>query len=365
MGYQLRVCDLRTDADIDVLPIDGVQHDDYIGRTGMLRGSVPIPTESLAQRALAALLPGRTMLYLENSSTFGTSIAWAGILWSREPAMSDRRLTMQIQAACLESYLREHRRLFTSLIATGVDQFSIVRSLLSYVQDTPGGDLGIAAPASMSGVLRDREYSRYDQAYVGELIDQLAACENGFEWRIAVFRDDAGVRHRELRLGQPKIITTATDVILDSPGPVLSYSLPEDAAGVANRWQSRGASINNNLAEDSVPLLTDLLTTPEDIAAGWPALDGTSDYTTVELQQTLDEHAVADLARARRPIIIPTVTYTTTDAPQPQLGGYVRLRMTDDLHPGTLSARYRVVGLQVSPEQRGTPETTQLFLEVA
>ncbi|MFB7672953.1 hypothetical protein ACFC26_16245 [Kitasatospora purpeofusca] len=366
MTYQLRVCDLRTDDDLDVLPVEGVQYDDYIGRTGALRASVPIPTRSLAQRAKRALLTGRTMLYLERSTAFGTDIVWAGILWGREPAMSERRLTMQIQAACIESYLREHRRAFTTITADDVDQFAIVRGLLGYVQETPGGDLGITAdPAQTSGVARDREYSRYDQPYIGELIDQLAACEDGFEWRVAVYRDDAGVRHKELRLGYPKLVTTTTDVVLDSPGPVLSYSLPEDATTVANAWQSRGASINQNLAEESVPLLTELLTAPEDITDGWPALDGTSDYTTVEDPLTLVEHAAADLARARRPVVIPTVAYATTDAPQPQLGGYVRLRITDDLHPDTLSARYRVVGLQVTPEQRGTAETTQLILEAA
>jgi hypothetical protein len=112
--------------------------------------------------------------------------------------------------------------------------------------------------------------------------------------------------------------------------------------------------------------MSTLLTTPADIAAGWPRLDGTSDYSTVTDLATLDGHARADLARRVRPVAIPSVTVLST-ATQPQLGSYVRLRISRDdyWYQDGLSARYRVVGLRVAPAERGRPDTTDLYLEAA
>ncbi|MFF1793338.1 hypothetical protein ACFVXQ_03695 [Kitasatospora sp. NPDC058263] len=366
MAYQLRVCDLRSDDVLDVLPIEQVTFDDYISRTGSLSGTIPLPNRSLAQRARAALTPGRTMLYLERATTFGTEIAWGGILWTRTPTMADRTLTMSIQAATIESYIRSHRILLTNVTYHQIDQLDIVRQMLDGIQGTPGGDIGIDADYSqLSGVLRDRTYLGADLHFAGELWDQLAACEDGFEWRVAIYRDAAGLHRKDLRLGYPQISITGEDLILDSPGPILAYSLPEDATTMANLWLARGASINQNQAVDSYPLMAGPLFAPEDWAAGWPQLDGSSNYPSTEEPDTLFQHAVADLARARQPVIIPTVSYASADARQPQLGSYVRLRIQDDWYPEMHSARYRIVGLRVAPEERGRHETTELYLEAA
>jgi hypothetical protein len=249
------------------------------------------------------------------------------------------------------------------LSAVAADQFDIARQLITYAQAQSGGNLAIEMDASLSGVPRDRVYSRYDLPWIGGLIDQLASTQSGFEWRIQCYRDDAGARHRALRLGYPKLSVGGDAMVLSSPGPVTTYSLPEDATVQANAWISRGASTNQDQGAESLPLMSTLLTTPTDIAAGWARLDGTSDYSTVEDQTILDQHAAADLARAVRPVAIPSVKYVGDV--QPQLGSYVRLRIRDTWYYDGLDAQYRVVGLKVSPAERGRPETTELYLEVA
>jgi hypothetical protein len=362
--YRLVVCDLRTDAVLDVLPIAGVSYDDYIGKTGSLSGTVPLPSRDIAQRAKAALLPGRTMLYLER----GGQIAWGGPLWTRTPTMDERGFeSCPIQAGGLEGYFRSHRLLVDTLTLAGVDQLDIVRQLIAYCQAQTGGNLGIEIDyAQLSGVLRDRTYSRYDLPWIGGLIDQLAAVDGGFEWRIQCYRDTGGVRHRALRLGYPILTAGSRDIMLSSPGPVCGLALPEDATTAANAWQSRGATTGTNQAASSVPLMSAMLTSPGDYTAGWPRLDGTSDYTDVSVQADLDAHATADLARWRRPITIPAVKIRTAVADVPILGSYIRLRIVNFWNPAPgLSARYRVVGLKVDPEERGRPETAELYLEAA
>ena len=360
--YRMVFCDLRSDTVLDALPVQGVSIDDYIGKTGSLRGTVPIPNREIADRARRALLPGRTGVWVER----GREIWWGGILWTLSLA-SDARgfLGAQVQCGGWESYLYR-RLLFDTFTATQVDQFDIARQLVDYVQNTPGGDIGITYDAdAVSGVLRDRTFLRYDLPTIGDLLDQLAAVEDGFEWRIASYRDADGRRVKRMQLGHPVIRAGASEIVLDHPGPVLSYTWPVDATQKANAWQSRGASVNTNQAETSYPLMSAQLVDDANIAAGWPRLDGSSDYTTVEEQTTLDGHARADWTAARNPVEIPEVEVLLGGNVTPALlGATVRLRIRDLWHPTTLDARYRVVGLSITPPERGRPETARLYLEV-
>ncbi|NEB06758.1 hypothetical protein G3I78_48265, partial [Streptomyces sp. SID13726] len=149
----------------------------------------------------------------------------------------------------------------------------------------------------------------YDLRTVREILDDLAAVEGGFEWRISAHRDPVtGHRIKRLQLGHPVIRTGTSDIVLTRPGPVLSYSWPVDATTQATVWQSRGASTNTNASAESVPLMSEVLLDEAAHAAGWPRLDGTSDYTTVEQQTTLDAHARSDWAAARTPRTIPEIT---------------------------------------------------------
>ncbi|MFH8403731.1 hypothetical protein ACH4FX_03010 [Streptomyces sp. NPDC018019] len=362
-AYRALFCDLRTDQLIDALPVQGVSLDDWIGKAGSLGATIPIPNAGLAARVRRAVTPGRTAVWIER----GREIWWGGILWTANVSSSSRGfLSMQIQAATWDSYL-DHRLLYDTMTAAGVDQFDIARQLVDYAQQQAGGDIGIEYDTHASGMLRDRTYSRYDLPTVRDLLSKLGQVEGGFEWRIASYRDpESGRRVKRLRLGAPILRSGTADIVLDHPGPVLTYSWPVDATGQANVWQSRGASSNSNQAADSTPMLSQLLVAEDAIAAGWPRLDGSSDHSTVEQQATLDAHARADWAAARHPLTIPEITVRVTDAISPALlGTTVRLRIRDLWFPEGLDRRYRVVGIAITPPSRGTPETAKLYLEAA
>ncbi|MFJ7267245.1 hypothetical protein ACIQV3_11370 [Streptomyces sp. NPDC099050] len=358
--YRVLLCDLRTDRLIDVLPMRDVTLDDYIGKTGRLTAMIPIPNRALADRARAALLPGRTAVWVQR----GADIIWGGILWTHHLASDSRgMLSARIQVGAWESYLYG-RTLFDTYTAAQVDQAEIVRHLIDYVQQTPGGDIGITYDYTRHRVLRDRTYLRYDHARVGDLIDDLAAVENGFEWRIASYRSASGLRAKQLQLGHPVIRTGAADVVLDHPGHIVSYAWPADATQLATAWQSRGAATNGNQASASVPLMSPVEVAADHIAAGWPRLDGTSDYATADQQTTLDAHARADAAAALTAVTIPEITIRLDHVSTLALiGTTVRVRIRDLWHPETLDARFRVVGLSITPPARDQPETATLYLE--
>ncbi|MFD7236465.1 hypothetical protein ACFWAT_14305 [Streptomyces syringium] len=360
--YRVSLCDLRSDQLLDVLPLQSVAFDDYIGKTGSASGSIPIPNREIAARVRSAVTPGRTALWIER----GREIWWGGIVWTAS-VTSDARgfLSMQVQAGGWASYL-DHRILADSQVATAMDQYDIVRGLIAYAQNTPGGDIGIEVGTEVSGVLRDRTYSRYDVPRIRELIDQLGKVEGGFEWRIASYRDpESGRRTKRLILGAP-IRTGTSEIVLTHPGPVVSYGWPVDATTVATAWQSRGATINSNQAAESRPLMSELLVDDQAIAAGAPRMDGSSDYSTVTEQRTLDDHARADHARAHAPRTIPEITVLVDGSISPALlGATIRLRIRDLWWHQGLDERYRVVGLSLTPPERGRPESARLYLEAA
>ncbi|MEU2393967.1 hypothetical protein [Streptomyces sp. NPDC007369] len=356
-------CDLRTDQVLDALPLSDVALEDWIGKPGTASATIPIPNRALAQRARAAIQPGRTAVWVER----GADVWWGGVLWTAALASNERgRLGLQIQAGGWATYL-EHRTLFDTHEAKATDQFDIVRGLLDYAASAEGGDIGIEYDAEqLSGVLRDRTYRRYDQPRIGELIEQLANVEDGFEWRIGSHRDPgSGRRVKQLHLGHPIIRTGATDIVLDHPGPLLAYGWPIDATRQATAWQARGASDNRNQAAESVPLLSDLIVADDEIDAGRPRLDGTSDHQTVTETNTLAAYARANLAAAVHPRTIPEVTVALDRTPisPALLGATVRIRIHDDWWTEGLDARYRLVGLAISPPLRGRPETAKLYLE--
>lgn len=361
--YRALFCDLRTDRVIDSLPLTEVEFDDFIGKPGQLRATVPLPDTALAQRARTALQPGRTAVWLER----GSDIWWGGILWTCTPAGDERgRLSVQIQAGTFDSYL-DHRILAKDRGFSTVDQFEIVRALVRHVQSQPGGDIGITYGDDFSGVVWNRRYAYTDLARVRELIDQLAAMQDGFEWRIQCFRDpETGARVKKLQLGHPKITTGDADIVLDRPGQVLTYSLPADSTVQANVWVARGETSNRNQASDSLPEMSVPAVAAEDLDAGWPRLENSSDHSGVSDQAVLNSAARAELSRARRPQIIPEVTIRVDGRITPALiGASVRLRIRDGWHVDGPDLRYRVVGLTVTPPARGKSETAKLYLEEA
>lgn len=358
--YRVIICDLRSDQLLDVLPVTGLTFDDYIGKTGSCSGEIPITDKLVANRIRANFIPGRTALYVQR----GKSIWWGGMLWTITPQTDERGfVTVGFQASTFDSYL-DHRLIYDDLEYTAVDQLEIVRFLLDYVQDVTGGDIGIVYDETFSGVLRDRSYLKYDLGVVRDQIDMLSNVDDGFEWRIRAYSDNDGRRVRNLQLGYPKINVGSTDLILTSPGKIISYSLPTDGTTIGNFWQSRGASINDDASEDSRPLMSTKYFWPQDLDAGWPRLDGSSDYNTVSDLNTLNDHAVADVTRYRRAIVIPEVEVLLGDSITPALiGTTTRIRIKDVWFNEGVSLRYRIIGIKVTPAERGRPETASLFLE--
>ncbi|WP_432155459.1 hypothetical protein [Streptomyces sp. bgisy153] len=371
--YRAIFCDLRDDTTIDILPLRDVTVDDYLGKAGSLSGTVPVPDAQMAAR-VRRIEEGRTAVYLQR----GNDLWWGGIIWTATLQSSDRGvLSLGIQAATFESYAGR-RRIRADLSFTDVDQLVVARRLWEHLQlgrfadeaDKPtviGGNIGVTYGYETSGQMRSARYRDGDETVYLEAIDALAALDDGFEHHIAVYRDPAtGARVRRLRLGSPKIRTGTTDLVMDRPGTILSYAFPRDATRGGTTARARGGSDNTNQAAESRPVFADADEAAALIAAGYPRIDLSSDHNETTSQAVLKSLATAELAQATGAVVIPAVSVRLDDlVPPALLGRTVRIRITDEWWTEGLDARYRVIGVKVSPAQRGRPDTAELYLEEA
>ncbi|MFI1051087.1 hypothetical protein ACH4U3_35935 [Streptomyces griseoruber] len=360
--YRAIFCDLLTDRTIDILPLRDVTVDDYIGKAGSLSGTVPVPDRAMAAR-VRRIEEGRTSVYLQR----GDDLWWGGIIWTSTLQSDDRGvLTLGIQAATFDSYAGR-RRIREDLDFQDVDQLTIARALWEHLQSASGGDIGVGYGYETSPRTRSVAYRNGDETVYLEALDALAALENGFEHHIAVYRDPvSGERVRRLRLGSPKITIGTTDLVIDRPGTVLSYVFPRDATRGGTTARARGATDNTNQAVESRPLYADATVPVGErlIAAGYPRIDLTSDHNDVASVPVLQSLANAELTEGVGAVVIPEISVRLDDlVPPALLGRTVRLRIDDEWWTEGLDARYRIVGVKVSPGQRGRPDTAELYLE--
>ncbi|MFE0649163.1 hypothetical protein ACFVZH_11290 [Streptomyces sp. NPDC059534] len=359
--YRAIFCDLTSDQTIDILPLRDVQFDDYIGKAGSLSGTIPIPDKAIADR-VKQVREGRTTVYLER----GGDLWWGGIIWTSTLQSSGRGvLTLSIQAATFDSYAAR-RRIRTKIEYTEpTDQLEIARGLWKELtkEDAFSVDFG----QETSTTKRTASWRNGDETVYLEALDQLAALQDGFEHQIMVYRDPvSGRRIRQLRLGAPQIRTGATDLVFDRPGTILSYSFPWDATRGGTTAVARGASTNSNAAAESRPLVSSPQIASDLIADGWPLIDLSSDHNEISDQLTLDSLAAAELDQARGAVVIPAISvHLGGIVPPALLGRVARIRITDEWHSSGLDARYRIVGVKVTPPERGRPDTAELYLEEA
>lgn len=372
--YRAIFCDLITDQTLDILPLRDVSFDDYIGKAGSLSGTIPIPNKDIADR-VKKVQEGRTAVYLER----GGDLWWGGIVWTATLQSSGRGvLTLGVQAATFDSYA-SRRRIRTDIsFTTPTDQLEIARRLWKEldVQDDPTVPLpegkqprrlGISYGTEESEVLRTASWRNGDETVYLEALDQLASLQNGFEHQILVYRDPAdGKRVRQLRLGWPKIVNGATDLLFDRPGVILSYSFPYDATRGGTTAMARGASTNSNAGTESRPIHSTQQVASDLLADGWPLIDLSSDHNEVTDTLTLDSLAKRELAEAQGAVVIPSISIHLGGVVPPALIGRIaRIRITDEWYSQGLDARYRIIGVKVAPPERGRPDTAELYLEEA
>lgn len=352
-AYRVKFADALSDQTLDEFPLSGVSAEVRLGAAGALQATIPIAQgdTTTGARIAAIRASGASAVYVyRNGSPW-----WGGLLWVKNQACDERgRPSVAITAGTFESYL-DRVFLGTDLTAlTGTDQLAIARSLLTHMQADYYANMRIVADTITSGVLRDRVmYLAAARPSYLKMLSELAGLDNGFEFGVQVLTDPTTqARTRNLRLGYPTLNTSVVHR-LDKPGAILAYSWPEDGTRAATYLMATGSS-----AASTVHMNTAMLT------AGYPRLDATTSYSNITDTTVLETHATADLALAAPPVVVPAirVRLDATDLTPQSLGDTVKVTIKDEVFPSGISASFRLVGMTVTPPERGRPETCDLIL---
>jgi hypothetical protein len=299
------------------------------------------------------------------------------IIWQLPPYDSDEK-KLQLNASEVQSYFDARLLRPTggpgskkTLSFTQTDQFAIFRALIADAQavtyqNKAVGDIAVDLDSSLSGVLRDRKdvtdsrgaYHGYEFSNYGELLDNLANLDNGFEWRIDSYLDSDRNLRRALRLGYPYLghgpNTDAT--VLEYPGAVVKYTWPTDGVGRVNYVAAVGAGEEEKMKWGEAFATDELL-------SGYPLLERTTSYKSANVQSTLDAHATSDVKALSGDLIVPTVT--VRGRPNISPGDHVKVRISDEARFAGSSLRpfetfMRAIQITTQP---GPPEVTTIAVE--
>lgn len=350
--YTYVTADLLTGTVKEEIPFEGVTYGKILGAPGAFNATLA-PQHPKATRA--NLDPGRTALYVLRdggglASGQPSTCVWGGIIWT---AKKDDGPTapLQIGAEGFTSYFRR-RRVRATLSFAQIDQYDIGRSLINYAQAVTNGNIGVLAPtgSSASGILRDRTYNYYDRQIVGDLLDQLAACDQGFDYSIEVAFDGTNFTKTFVPYypskGTRTGLTWEVGVHCDLNGWAI------DATTAANVMDSLGGGQAESM----------LITTAQDPNTAYPVLEDTRSYSDVSDPVVLSTHAVADLAATRLPSCTPGVTLRPT--PDTQIGGFVegdQISLIGNEGFIALDGLYRLMEYDVTVSEEGDEATKIIF----
>lgn len=289
--YRVLCADLVSNTIREELAIHDLRYSWVLDAPGAMSGWLSLDDP----KALRANLdPGATAIYVER----GGALVWGGIMWTA-PNVDDVTRKVTIGAEGFWSYFRR-RRLRVTKTYLQVDQLAIAQDMMNYALAQPGSLNPITVGTETSPRLRDRTYYQYDRKNLGQLVEQLAAVIDGFDFSIDVAWDSAGTTPvRTFHLYYPRRGSRIPSLIFDRQQTgVTKMGVNVDATATANLIDAIGAGDGD----------AKLISTAADTSlfSRYPLLEDTVSFIDVNEAPTLDGHAVAQLGRLRLPVELPS-----------------------------------------------------------
>jgi hypothetical protein len=371
--YSYRFANLLSDSDVAELELSNVKFDRRIIIPGSFSGTVAVTNLDIATQ-VKKIIPAKTIVHVyRDADIWGTYIIWS----MRVRSTSRGPVTVEFTGASLESWFY-HRIIDVDLNFTFTDQFEIARQLvynglIGWNPYAAAANLHINLDDNMSGVQRDRTYKLSEAASIGQRLEELANVENGFEYMINTYVDtETNTRERDFVIDQ-FLGDENGDFVFTYPGAISGYEVNYDASDAATAWWARGDTVDTDVIDNEEPLITEAPFLAGDwLSSGFPHLDKVLDRSGVVVLAHLQVYA--EWWRDNRSGVwaVPVIDINTTDVPTiitpAQLGSTAQFTILDEFFGITdevpdFSYRNRVIGIEVSPPERGRPETMRLVIE--
>lgn len=333
--WRVLVSDVGTpDEFVAELPHINLTCTDTLNESGF--ASTTIPLSSDAPITMANFGPGQSCLWLEREG----ALLWGGIVWAANPDVSSNTLT--VSAGGWHSYTRR-RTIRQTLAYAATDQLDIARDLIDKMEAV-SGSLGIigTAETATSGRTRDRTYPYWERKNYGAALDQLAAVNDGFDFRY-VTAYTSGVPGVEFTTTYPAL-GRLTNTVLELGAQVETIAGLVDASQMVTEVDALG--------EGEGPARLIRTATDSTRHATFPLLQAAEVFSDVSKASTLQDHAGRRLARGGR-----TEQWTVRlSETAPTLGGVdvgdvVTVRASDGWLD--VSGRYRVTQRTVNVGESG------------
>lgn len=364
---------------LDDLELSGVHFDKRILQSGTFSANIPIPNRTIAERVARVIPRDQTGTGGITDLSIGPGVItceiyrdgdpW-GEYWITATKTSRSRGSspeIQLRGSTMDAYML-HVEIQELLEYTGEDQIDIARALISHMQGQPHANLNLILQSGTSGQLRDHTYQP-DEATYGQRLLELAQLQGGFEWTINHALGASLERHWVW--GYPTLGSAeVAHVFVDSPGggDILEWDEEADALRGATSWRARGGT-DPAQAADASTSSTSLISAPHEatayLAAGWPRLDRTLNYSSVIVQQTLEDYASYWAAAAPGALRVDSVTVALGAEPSftpNSLGDRARLFFNNEWHLPHSRVR-RIIGVGITPtsKQSGKEEAQLIF----
>lgn len=356
------------------LDLVNVSFDKRILQAGSFSATIPIPNRKVGDQ-VAEIIPRDDTELGIGPGVITVQVYREGVCWGEywitgaQPARSRKNTpAIAIRGSTLDAYL-SRVELQDDLIFTGVDQINIARILLGHLAAQEHANLSLSLESGTSGIVRDRTYLDSEGATYGQRLLELAQVDDGFEWMINL-ETVAGSLSRRWVWGYPQIGTVDPPPHLFSDGrsggDILEWQEEIDALRGGTRWRARGSLVGGDASTTSTPLTSTVHEATAHLAAGWPRIDRTLSYSTVNQAQTLEDYAAFWASRAGGALRVDQVTVTFGKNPSfspNNLGDAARFFYDNEWYRGVWKTR-RIIGIGVTPTSRSSgKEEARLVLE--
>jgi len=356
--HRYLVADLVTDRPLGTISATGVSYSRRIMAPGDFNGGLPVTSRSVGE--LVRLMTQRPVaLYAIRKSKQQQAIWWGGIIWTTTPKRDARGVTTaSLMGATFDSMTRS-RYIWDTIAAADVDRGQLLADLWDHMQSRSGNsDLRVeTTPVLLGGDPYTTGWDGAASVTYGDAMNDVASMEPPFEWTIDVYADPDGTRHRVYRQGTPLLGNPANRHLVCSPKNLLGFEWVGENVKNATHGLARGAAVNKTVGGEVVPLTSGIAVNQTAVADGAPRVDMVVDYPDETDESKLPGHAQTLVARgAPKPTV--TVALDATSPLSPGvLGDYGRVLIRDpSFDGGKLDTTARMIGMSVTPAERGTPE---------
>lgn len=350
--YAYYITDIRTNEVIAELPFLDVSYATALSDKADFNGSITINPETNIYDVRSSTAPGKAGIYVMRDS----EPVWGGMIWKRRYNAATRKV--DVVASTFESYLGKRLQPI-SLKFLDDDQLDMARWLLE--NDGAADAILATVSAATSPIKREKQFWGWERKTVLDDMTRLADLVDGFDWNVVIRKHPQSQEiTRTFEFFYPKrgVPAESSGLLFEYPGSIRDFNVDEDAEAGANVVYAIGAGEG---ADQKVATAT----VADQLAAGFPKLEETRTFSSVSVQETLQEHANTTRDRLATPV---TVFDVVVDArTEPVLGSYevgdwARFILHDEFIDPPIDQFARITAIEVTVDNSSGLEQVTITL---